>query len=186
MGRGSRVVDRGARGLRGSRGFRDTPKWMRSTKAKVIATRPKYYQFHQTNSAVFVHKLILKLTWPLTLNSECHEISLKASGIRENIIMNIRIIQIDSVVTEIWHYLVLMRQIGPNWKIGGDHGNTTKIALDDNRLMSDDCNHGNDDTMLSEVLVTIYFDVFKKKKNNVEFCCVYAQFDLEIDLDLWP
>ena len=37
----------------------------------------------------------------LTLNSECHEISLKASWIRENIIRDIRIIQIDSVVTGI-------------------------------------------------------------------------------------
>ena len=32
-----------------------------------------------------------------------------------------------------------------NWS---NHGNTTKMALDDNRLMSDDCN---DDKMLLEV-----------------------------------
>ena len=154
-------------------------KWMRSTKAKAIETvpkcssdakaRPKCYQFYQTNSYI-----------PLTLNSECHEISLKASGICENIIMDIRYIQIDSVVTEIWHFVVLMRQIGSNWRIGGNHGNTTEMALDDKRLMSDDCN---DDEMLSEVSVLWRF---KEKKKNVEFCCVYAQFDLEIDLDLWP
>ena len=46
--------------------------------------------------------LYLKLTWPLTLNSECHVIRSKASGKRGNIILDIRIIQIALVVvTEI-------------------------------------------------------------------------------------
>ena len=52
--------------------------------------------------------------------------------------MDIKIIQIDSAVTEICRFVVLTQQIGSNWGIGGNHGNTTKMALDDNRLMSDD------------------------------------------------
>ena len=48
-----------------------------------------------------MHKLTLKLTLTSTFNSECHEIRLKASGIRDNIIRDIKIIQINLVVTDI-------------------------------------------------------------------------------------
>ena len=64
-----------------------------------------------------------------------------------------------------------------NWKVRGNHGNTYKngpTIIVSCLMINDVRNIGN-----------TYFDVLSKTiLINVEFCCVYVHFDLEIDLDL--